>query len=223
MKMEEGEIRWFVVKVPTFKSRGHKEDPDFRMKMKAEIPAWLHFLKNRKVFHPKEGRAWFNPDYIITSQMKEIVENTRNYLERMVDEYMQEQFLLFGLLEITMPLDFMVDAINKQAKHKLDKLQVKKYLEKKKQIKKEPLPGHIKIPIGFIDSTRPDKEILYHTNTYRYYIMKREDWLSETPLVAREEVAVSSAPEIKTDVSNKQLEIGLNNDLLTPIDEPAPF
>ena len=175
MKMEEGEIRWFVVKVPTFASRGYPEDPEFKNKLRAEIPAWLHFLKNRKVFHPKEGRAWFNPHYIITEQMKNIVENTRNYLDKMVDLFIGEMFMKYGLAELTLPLDWLLENINKQAKHKLDKLQVKKYLKEKKKMVAEPSPKHIKIPIGYID----ENTINYWSGTDRYYVFKIEEWVKE--------------------------------------------
>lgn len=176
MKMEEGEIRWFVVRVPTFESRGYPENPDFRKNLRAEIPAWLHFLKNRKIFHPKEGRAWFKPEYIITDQMKAIVENTRNYLDRMVDLFISDMFLKYRLAELTLPLDWLVEAVNKQAKHKLDKLQVKKYLKDKKKMVAEPAPKHIKIPTGFSDD---GETIIYYKNTDRYYVFRMEDWIKE--------------------------------------------
>lgn len=179
MKIEAGETRWWVVRVRTFKEKGYNVDPDFREKMRSEIPSFLDFLQHRSVFHPKIDRAWFDSEHFFTEQMRIIVENTRNYLDRVVDDYVVEMFLYYDLAEITMPLEMLVDFINRQNKYKLDKLQVKKYLKEKKGMTAEEKPKHISFPTGYTDTEIP--ALLMASGTYRYYIFRREKWLKIEP------------------------------------------
>lgn len=198
MKIEEGEIRWFVNRVPSFASKGYKEDPFFRDKLRAEIPAFLHYLKHRTIFHPNEGRAWFKPEYIFTDQLRAIIENTRNYLDRVVDDFMEEMFLKYKLAEITLPLDVLVEWINRQNKYKLEKLQVKKYLKDKKKMSPEPEPKHIKYPTGLDDNGH----INYYSGTDRYYIFKMSDWLKEEVVQSKENDNQTTTNKPNNEVSN---------------------
>ncbi len=50
MQMDTEDRRWFVVRVPKLK----KKNPNLENLIQEEVPAWLHFLKNGKIVHPKE-------------------------------------------------------------------------------------------------------------------------------------------------------------------------
>lgn len=150
MKIEEGEIRWFVVRVKTFASRGEKEDPDFRAKMKAEIPAFLNFLKHRTIHHKKEGRAWFAPEHIVTEQLKIIIERTRNRVERVVDELISDWFATYKLNSIYIDAVTLTDIINRDgySKYKIDRQEILAYLRDKRKMKLTE-PRQVHYPVGF--------------------------------------------------------------------------
>jgi hypothetical protein len=173
MKIDEGEIRWFIVKVPKFKGA---ENPTLRESMRNEIPAWLHFLSTRTVFHPNESRAWFSPKYIETEQLKVIQQNTKSYQDKVVEEFIMDQFFKYGLLEIKYHLPDLVEMVNKTAKYKIDGINLKKYL-KKRGI----MPGD---PERFKTPTSIDEggTIYYQSNKQRYYLFKVEEWLTEENL-----------------------------------------
>lgn len=50
-----------------------KRDPKLKEKMKSEIPAFIHFLKNRKLTTEQEGRMWFHPSLTRTSVFDDVV------------------------------------------------------------------------------------------------------------------------------------------------------
>lgn len=193
MKIEEGEIRWFVVRVKSFASKGYVEDPDFKEKLRAEIPAFLHFLKNRQVIHPKEGRAWFHPQHIVTDQLKAIIENTRNYSEKVVDDYIEELFLTYKLAEIKLPLNWLVERINKQSKYKLDPLTVKKYLKDKKGMKLSD-PSWINIPEGFETDHMRKGETAFVGMTARHYTFSFKQWVKDTTVPVPESKELDELP-----------------------------
>lgn len=177
MKMDEEDIRWFVIRVPTFKSKNMKENPDLRIQMKEEIPAWLHFLSNRKIFHPKIGRAWFDPKHIVTEQMKIIIENTRNRVERVVDGLIVEMFQTYKCWSFRMDLKAIQETIkmNGLSKYAIDELEIKKFLKDRKKMVPNP-PGRIRYPDGFEE----DGTVRWNkARTARFFQFKAEDWLKE--------------------------------------------
>ena len=63
--IDAGETRYWVRKIVPLRS----DDTDFLQKLKAEIPAFLHFLCNRTLSTEKESRMWFNPKRLETDAL----------------------------------------------------------------------------------------------------------------------------------------------------------
>ncbi len=202
MRIDEGESRWFVVKVPVIP---HKEipgqqlieggelmiegkpvdaaatykiadvDPDMEEKMMKEIPAVLHFLRERSIFHPRVSRLWFKPDWFITEQMRVIVETTKNRIDRVFEEWIVEQFLLYKLPVLRLPLGYLTEVFNdaKNSKYKIDAIELKAYLTERKGLEVQDTQ-RIKRPNGF----DPDGNIVYLDYIARPLIFRVEQWLS---------------------------------------------
>lgn len=58
--IDAGETRYWVRKIERLQS----DDTDFLQKLKAEIPAFLHFLQHRQLSSEKESRMWFAPSLL---------------------------------------------------------------------------------------------------------------------------------------------------------------
>lgn len=82
--------RFFVLKVPVIPESEYHVD--FFQNLKAEIPAFLHFLKNREIQYAKSGRMWFNAKDYETEAFKRTVRNSRHIVERAMIEYFSEIF-----------------------------------------------------------------------------------------------------------------------------------
>lgn len=145
MKIEDGESRWFVVKVPV----ATKKDPDLELKLKNEAAAWVHFLQNRSIHHPRVDRLWFKPEWFITDQYRIIVETTKNRIDRVFEDWIREQFMLYKYPVLRYSLKYLAEIFNdsKTSKYKLDAIEIKAYLEKKGLTPKPTM--RIKIPTGF--------------------------------------------------------------------------
>ena len=61
--------------------RRQSDDTDFLQKLKAEIPAFLHFLQTRQLSTEKESRMWFAPSLLHTEALQKIIRSNRNRLE----------------------------------------------------------------------------------------------------------------------------------------------
>jgi len=174
MKMEDGEDRWFVIKVPMPKEK----DPDLEEKLFNEIPAWLAYLTEREIFHPKKERFWFEKKHIITDQYNLIVKETKTRNEKILEEFIINMFLVFGVKEIKMNNDFLIEKINRQAKYKMDTHDLKQILELKLSMVKE--PRHRYESPNFIDTK--NNLISWEKRNDRPYIFKHTNWLSEEQL-----------------------------------------
>ncbi len=177
MKIEEGENRWFIVKVPVLK----KKDPDMMEKIKAEIPAWLDYLAKRKVFHQKKTRIWFDDKLIMTEQYHKIIQMTKDHFEQTFEEWIKEQFITYGCAVLRYSMKDILEAMNdpKVVKYKTDGKKVLYYLEEKRKMQK--IKGRYQIPIGFDRDMNSDftDRVNYKKENGRYYEFNVKEWLNE--------------------------------------------
>ena len=75
--IDAGETRYWVRKIVPLRS----DDTDFLQKLKAEIPAFLHFLQHRQLSTKKESRMWYAPSLLHTEALQKIIRSNRNRLE----------------------------------------------------------------------------------------------------------------------------------------------
>ena len=76
--IDAGETRYWVRKIVPL---AESDDTDFLQKLKAEIPAFLHFLQQRQLSTEKESRMWFDPQLLHTEALRKIIRSNRNRLE----------------------------------------------------------------------------------------------------------------------------------------------
>jgi hypothetical protein len=209
MKIDEGESRWFVVRVPMvprikltgqqmidrgFKTYQGKQidvttvyevmdaDPDLEMRLKDEVPAFLHFLMTRHIHHPRVNRLWFDPEWFITDQFKVIVESTKNRVDRVFEDWLREQFMTYRLPVLRYPLKFLTEVFNdpKNSKYRIDAIELKTFLAERLKLSPEPTQ-RISIPIGYNLSEDPaiDPKINYQPALARPYVFRAENWISD--------------------------------------------
>jgi len=63
---------------------GH-ENPDLLDQMKAEVPAYLHYLSTRKITAEKKTRFWFGYDTYRTEALERVVQESRSGLDKALD------------------------------------------------------------------------------------------------------------------------------------------
>ncbi|EKT4519673.1 hypothetical protein JE950_001294 [Flavobacterium psychrophilum] len=77
IKIDADEIRFWILKIETFE----KEDVGFLSKLTQEIPAFLHYLTNRKLSTENQTRMWFTPQQIKTKALQRLVKFNSSKLE----------------------------------------------------------------------------------------------------------------------------------------------
>lgn len=108
-----GETRYWVRKLPTLET----DDTNFLAKLKAEIPAFLHFLANRTMTTRKESRMWFRPDLIKTEALQRIIRSNRNRLELDTAELLMDIMAVMDVESVSFCLNDLVPLlVNSQVK-----------------------------------------------------------------------------------------------------------
>ncbi|ENG5649809.1 primase-helicase family protein [Flavobacterium psychrophilum] len=77
IKIDSSEIRFWVIRINQFE----KEDVHFLNKLILEIPAFLHFLTNRKLSTENNSRMWFTPAQIKTKALQRLVKYNSSKFE----------------------------------------------------------------------------------------------------------------------------------------------
>ena len=116
--IDAGETRYWVRKIVPLRS----DDTDFLQKLKAEIPAFLHFLCNRTLSTEKESRMWFNPKRLETDALRKIIRSNRNRLEIEMAE------LLLDIMAVSFCLNDIIPLLV-CSQVKVEKAQVRKVVQ----------------------------------------------------------------------------------------------
>ncbi|KKO06137.1 hypothetical protein LCGC14_0071500 [marine sediment metagenome] len=113
IKIDGNETRFWVLKIPVL----NKEETNFLHQLISEIPAFLFYLQQRKLYTEHTTRMWFTPKQIRTPALARLVQNNRNRVEKELAS------ILFSVME-----KFELDSINLcpiDALHLLNKTRVK--------------------------------------------------------------------------------------------------
>lgn len=90
LKIEIEDTRYWIIRVGSINP--DSRDPHMAERMETEIPAFLHYLKNRTMFYGEKTRLWFDPADYATDALKKIQERTGNVLWQNIMTVVRQQF-----------------------------------------------------------------------------------------------------------------------------------
>lgn len=107
----EDDIRYWVLKVPQ-----PKQERRVLPELIEEIPAFLHFLSQRKMVTKDVGsRMHFVREHLITEALKKVIVANQTTVEKELRNRLRDMFLDFGVAEITMTVtDIWQDFFNRK-------------------------------------------------------------------------------------------------------------
>lgn len=96
----EDDVRYWIRKIKPITDLNVNMMEDLRN----EIPAFLHFLNERKIKTPRRHRGWFDPELIKTDALKKVIQYSMPTIEKELRTKIISMFKDFGLKEIKMSL-----------------------------------------------------------------------------------------------------------------------
>ena len=94
----EDDVRYWIRKVPPITELNVNMMQDLRN----EIPAFLHYLNERKIVTPRRHRGWFDPELIKTDALKKVIQYSLPTIEKEIRTKIKNMFMDFGCDEIRM-------------------------------------------------------------------------------------------------------------------------
>nr|MBA3986852.1 hypothetical protein [Flavobacteriales bacterium] len=123
-------------------------------------------------------RLWFKAEWFITDQFKIIVETTKNRLDRVIEGWIKEQFLMYKTSPLRYNTKYLAERLNEAIKYKVDETDLREYFKKKNMHTET--PRRVNIPCGWnVDSDPNFPQLIYHHIVARPYVFHYEDWLNE--------------------------------------------
>lgn len=114
------ETRFWVRKVCPLKA----DDTQFLYKLKAEIPAFLFWLSNRRLSTEQESRMWFRPSLIHTVALDKIIRNNRSRVEIDMCEQILEVMNEQNIGEFCFCINDLLSLLE-STRHKVERYQVR--------------------------------------------------------------------------------------------------
>lgn len=96
IKIDANETRYWVRKIEPLE----KQNPNLLEVLKSEIPAFAHFLENRKIESPKVSRMWFSPEQIYTNALQVLKTGNKTIIEEEIKNILIENFEFFDVEEL---------------------------------------------------------------------------------------------------------------------------
>ena len=164
--IDAGETRYWVRKIERLQS----DDTDFLQKLKAEIPAFLHFLQHRQLSSEKESRMWFTPSLLHTEALQKIIRSNRNRLEIEMQELILDIMDSVGTDTFSFCYnDLLLLLVHSQVK--VEKHQVRKVLQECWKL--TPAPNTLTYNTYQVDYTR-ERRYSPIRRIGRFYTVTRE-------------------------------------------------
>ena len=125
VKIDTDEIRFWIIKVKSY----NKEDVHLLEKLIAEIPAFLHFLTNRKLSTENQSRMWFTPEQIRTNALLKLVRHNSNKIERELANALMNTMESLDIETLDFCFSDLLNILNK-FKIKYDPVKIKNVIRK---------------------------------------------------------------------------------------------
>jgi hypothetical protein len=95
LPIEKGETRFAVIKVQSFEEKSIRENPNIEADFNREIPYFINFLLNRKLFHPELGRMYFSFEVYNTPQLQKYYGNDYSPTAKAIKDLLADSFKYF--------------------------------------------------------------------------------------------------------------------------------
>src|SRR5690606_40798025 len=103
------EARYWIRKVPPLET----SDPLMLDKLKAQVPAFVYFLKTRHIASEKKSRMWFTPEDLVTDALLRIKNRFRNKAEYELLEIFSEIMDCYEIEELQFTNKDAIDLLRK--------------------------------------------------------------------------------------------------------------
>jgi len=172
MHIDKTETRWLAIKVPAIKDE--ERDNNLMEKLIKEAPIFLHFLLNRRIFHEKKDRMWFDSKLFNNEALRRIIEGTQPRKYKVITEVIMEAFSLDDRNAILYVSNIeLTKAVNKIAKYKLEPSDVTEFMKEKGVAKTDPRNQNwpeVDFQSGRIEAI---------TRKGRCWVLEREYWIND--------------------------------------------
>lgn len=174
MQIDPGENRFAVLKVPSYRKQGSKDDPDLLEKMRLEIPAFLNFLQNRKLKYSKRiTRFWFDDLVYVTEALQVVMDRTKSTIEKELENWLCDAFFNTQRIELNYTLSDITEELNRYAEYKFPKSKVADLLSEKYNITPGPSLRYV------LYTSDKSGETVEEKKKGRYCTFFAKDWLTE--------------------------------------------
>jgi hypothetical protein len=123
IQIEPGETRYWVRKLKKIA----RANVNLLEELKAEIPAFLHFINTRELTTTNQSRMWFSTKQIKTEALKRVIRRSRNWLEVEMSEILLGIMDDFGWDEVDMCINDIIPFLTK-AGYRVNRASIKKVL-----------------------------------------------------------------------------------------------
>ncbi|MGY0391945.1 primase-helicase family protein [Bizionia sp. KMM 8389] len=166
--IDNSETRYWVRKIIPFDLS--LDNPNLLDSLKEEIPHFINYINNREISCPRKTRMWFTKEQIHTHALEVLMNGSKTFLNKELDQILSDEFLQFDKEELKYSVG---DLVEKLSKHNIRTSSFKISDLIKKRYKIEPKNStYKKYHISYSTANKPIVEETSHKG--RHYTFTKE-------------------------------------------------
>jgi hypothetical protein len=166
------DIRYWVKKIPRIPE--HHNNFDIEENLKKELPAFLYFLKGRKLSTSKQSRAWFATELIETTALNSVREHSHSPLYNDLKEALIEYFATNTASELKATAKQLIEKVLTGKKHEYNT----KYMTNVLKNEFDKLQNYGRFSENFFN---------WHNAPGYFYVFKRDEFIKNEVVIKNED------------------------------------
>lgn len=172
----KGETRYFVRTIEPFTGGDEKADADMLEKLRDEIPAFLHYLQERKLHHPRKGRMYFDFEVFKTPELHDTIDANISVVERELRQLLADSFDAFpGERELCFSINDLFQELKEKSRYGIDESTIRNSLKRDFKIVPDGQRRYNYHSLRAYQLSHTE-EPLYARRNGRPYVFKRSDY-----------------------------------------------
>ncbi|AXO79667.1 helicase [Olleya aquimaris] len=109
--IDNSETRYWVRKIIPFDLS--EDNPNLLETLQKELPYFIYFIANRKIGSPRKTRMWFTKEQIYTHALAVLMNGSKTYINKELEQILSDEFLLFETEELKYSVGDLVNKLSK--------------------------------------------------------------------------------------------------------------
>lgn len=177
IRLNSNSSRFWVRKVKPIPQ--NKMNTELKQLLVQELPAFLHFIVNREIVHPKKDRMWFEKSILVTDAFKNVVRNSEPGHIKELRIKLENYFVKWGVEKVLLTAENIQTNFNIRAESSYLNRIIKEHLKAKRVESPSGKKDYVATYEFYKDDPNDGTKFIVVKDKGRPFVFHRSDFVGE--------------------------------------------